>query len=226
MPTNPVQFIKQYLHKRRELDFFKQSSIEEIFTRIYENNKWGATDTRSGKGSSLDRTIQLRKRLPELLQQLHIDSLLDIPCGDFYWMQEIELPLQQYTGADIVAALVEQNTFNHAASIRCFLQLDLLRDSLPNSDAILCRECLVHLSFADIEQAIGNILTSGSTYLLTTHFPELPVNRDIVTGKHRPLNLRLPPFGWPPPFMEIVEDCTTAKHGKKCLSVWKIAELA
>ena len=33
---------------------------------------------------------------------------------------------------------------------------DITADALPQCDAILCRDCLVHLSFANIERAVAN----------------------------------------------------------------------
>jgi hypothetical protein len=225
MLVNPIELVKRYLRKKKELQFFRDSSNEEIFTHIYQHNKWGHGDTRSGKGSSLDRTVRLREQLPDLISQLNITSLLDIPCGDFYWMKQIELPLQQYIGADIVASLAEENTNRYGSDNKKFLQLDLMHDELPAADAILCRECLVHLSFEDIAQAIKNIRRSDATYLLTTHFPELGSNTNIVTGKHRPLNMQLSPFFWPAPIAEIVEDNVSTRRGKKCLSVWRVSDL-
>lgn len=225
MAVNPVQLLKKYFRKKRELKFFKESSNEEIFTSIFESNKWGDSDSRSGKGSSLDRTVEIREQLPDLLKQLDISSMLDIPCGDFFWMKELELPLQQYIGADIVASLVQQNAQQYGNETISFLQLDLLQDSLPKTDAILCRDCLVHLCFEDIMQAIRNIKASGCAYLLTTNFPELGNNKDIVTGKYRSLNMQCSPFSWPEPLLEIVENKASEKRAKKCLSVWKVSEL-
>lgn len=225
MPANPIQSLRKYFRKKKELKFFKDSSNEQIFTHIYDHNKWGHGDTRSGKGSGLDQTLELREEFPGLLKQLHITSLLDIPCGDFFWMKDLELPVQQYIGADIVASMTEENARRYGNDSRSFQQLDLIHDSLPKTDAILCRECLVHLCFDDILKAISNIKSSGATYLLTTHFPERKSNTDISTGKHRPLNMQLAPFGWPAPLMEIVEASASARKGKKCLSVWKISDL-
>jgi len=108
---------------------------------------------------------------------------------------------------------------------REFLHLDLLRDPLPKVDAIFCRECLVHLSYADIEKALQNIRKSGASYLFTTHFPQRKYNEDIVTGKHHSLNFYLPPFSWPQPELEFVECFAGKRRGNKCLSLWRIDNL-
>lgn len=140
-------------------------------------------------------------------------------------MKEINLSIEKYTGADIVTSLIKQNSQLYGSNLRQFVQIDLLHDNLPKADAILCRECLVHLSLEDAIQAIENIKSSAAQFLLTTYFPELQHNRDIVSGKHRPLNMRKPSFEWPAAIEEIVEYSIRSKQGTKCLSVWRIADL-
>ncbi len=225
MSRNPFKAIRKFIKKKRELHFFRHASKQEIFTRIYEQNKWGDEQTRSGKGSNMDRTAAIRRELPALLRELGIESILDIPCGDFYWMKEVDLGGTNYYGADIVRELIQQNIRQHSAPYRKFLQLNLLEDTLPIADAVLCRECLVHFSFADVMAAVENIRKADAKYLLTTHFPNIESNTDILTGKHRPLNLCLPPFNWPPALDQIDEDQGNGKHGCKQLAVWRVADL-
>ena len=69
-----------------------------------------------------------------------------------------------YIGADIVEALPRENEkrFGGPQSNRRFVHLDLTRDPLPRADAVLCRDCLVHLSFEHIFRAIDNIRGSGA----------------------------------------------------------------
>lgn len=218
-------WVRKQIRKKQELREFKQYSTEQVFTRIYTDNKWGDNETRSGKGSTLNITSDFRMALPDLLASLEVESMLDIPCGDFHWMQTVELPLQRYLGADIVKPLIEENQRLYSNQQRRFLHLNLLTDPLPDTDVIFCRECLVHLSFDDISRAVSNIKRSEATYLFTTHFPEIRHNQDIVTGKHHCLNLTLPPFNWPQPLTQIVEYHAGKRRGNKCLSVWKIADI-
>jgi 2-polyprenyl-3-methyl-5-hydroxy-6-metoxy-1,4-benzoquinol methylase len=217
--------VKRYFDKKKEFRQFKKLSPEDVFTQIYRSNKWGDKESRSGKGSNLERTTEIRTQLPQILQSLGAQSMLDIPCGDFYWMKEIDLPLQEYTGADIVKPLIEENSRLYGNAFRQFVQLDLLQDTLPKSDVIFCRECLVHLSFENIFKAIENIKSSESGYLMVTQFPAHKQNKNIVTGKHRSLNMTLAPFNWPQPFIELMEYHAGSRRGNKCLAVWKIDEL-
>lgn len=222
---NPWLSVRKFFAKRRELDRLRRSSIKEVFTGIYLTNRWGDTESVSGKGSSLRRTAGLAAALPGILQTLGVRSMLDIPCGDFHWMKEVQLSGISYLGADIVEPLIDANRQRYGNADRQFTVLDLTRDPLPRVDAVFCRECLVHFSFDHIKLAVATIRSSGSTWLLATQFPEITRNQDIVTGKHRPLNFTLPPFNWPAPMQTYEEYHAGRKRGVKCLAVWRIDDL-
>jgi SAM-dependent methyltransferase len=201
--------------------------IDEIFSRIYDSNYWGNADSRSGSGSDLQQTAAIRAALPPLLRELGVRRMLDVPCGDFHWMSQCALELDQYIGADIVPELVAA-LGERFGDERCeFRPLDLTRDPLPQVDLVFSRDCLVHLSFADVERALANLKRSGSTWLLTTTFPDRRENIDIPTGHWRPLNLELAPFDFPPPERLINEGCTEYfnQFADKSLGLWRIAAL-
>src|SRR5215813_2958899 len=83
--------------------------MEQTFTSIYHDNSWGDAESVSGPGSSIRETARLRNELPTLLKEIGAKSMLDAPCGDVNWLNRVQLPLDQYIGADIVADLVAQN---------------------------------------------------------------------------------------------------------------------
>jgi hypothetical protein len=76
--------------------------LEERFERIYSTNLWSDSESRSGVGSRLDSTRVLRAELPLALRQLEARALLDVPCGDFTWMEQVDLSGIEYIGGDIV----------------------------------------------------------------------------------------------------------------------------
>ena len=160
-----------------------------------------------------------------MLEEIGAHSLLDIPCGDFRWLSEVPLGVS-YIGGDIVSALVDANNQRFGTESRRFLQLDLTTSSLPQADVVLCRDCLVHLSFANIHQALANIRKSGAKYLLMTNFPEIAVNLDISDGDWRPLNFELAPFHFPPPLRTIDEKCSEGDgaYRDKSLALWNILD--
>ena len=221
----PVPAQHAFAARRQE---FVDLPLEQRFARIFTTNLW-SSDSRSGLGSELTATAGVREQLPRLLEALGAGSLLDLPCGDFGWLGTLALDLD-YTGGDIVTDLIASNQerFGGAGSRRRFLRLDLTADPLPRADVVLCRDCLVHLSFDHIRLAFENLRRSGSTWLLTTTFLDHHENTDIDSGDWRILNLTRPPFNLPAPARVLVEGCleSDGAYADKALGLWRIADLA
>lgn len=207
---------------------FEGLDLRARFERIHATNLWGAPTSVSGLGSEQAATAPLAVALPALLRRLGVASLLDAPCGDASWIHRIGLDVE-YTGVDIVPAIVEDLQRRAAAGALSgrYLLADITRDPLPRADAVLCRDCLVHLSFAHIERAVDNLRRSGASWLITTTFADWQVNRDCDDGDWRALNLCRPPFGWPAPLALVDERCDEAGGGwrDKSLGVWSLAGL-
>jgi hypothetical protein len=191
-----------------------------IFEQIYQHNSWQSAESRSGPGSTLERTKALRQELPAVLSRLGVRTLVDAPCGDCNWRQHIEIDLDAYIGVDIVPALIEDNRRRYQDFNWKFEVMDLIKDPLPTGDAVLCRDALIHLSLADIGRALSNIRRSGAKYLLATSHEAISVNTDITTGGWRSVNLMLAPFNLSAPLERIVENAQTGK----ILGVWALGK--
>ncbi len=200
---------------------------QSVFTRIYATNEWGSPESVSGYGSTLQETRVARRVLPSLLTRYGVEVLLDIPCGDCHWMREIDFCGRTYIGADIVAELIDRNQSTYGGPNRSFMHRDVVRDPLPPTDLVLCRDCMIHLSNADVLEALRNVRSSGARYLLATTYAARPTNPDIVTGDWRAINLQAPPFQLPPPLELISEewDWADGYHADKCLALWDTAVL-
>jgi hypothetical protein len=198
------------------------------FTRIVQTNLWGAATSASGLGSETAATAAVREALPGLLRRLGARSLLDAPCGDAGWIVDCVQDLD-YTGVDIVPSLIRANSLRaqRGEVTHGFLVADVTRDALPRADVVLCRDCLVHLSFDNIQRAVARFRESGALWLLTTTFPEWEVNSDWEDGDWRALNLQRAPFDWPAPAELINERCEEGDGGwrDKSLGLWQIADL-
>jgi hypothetical protein len=201
----------------------------EIFNFIYHNNLWGSPESHSGLGSQLDATARVRTELPLLLERIGANSLLDVPCGDFSWLSTTQLPIERYIGGDIVPDIVAKNEarFRGTHPFAQFRVLDVTCDALPAADALMCRDCLVHLPYASIFSALRNMSRSPIQHLILTTFAGERENRDIEPGDWRPLNLQEPPFSLPPPEILLLEGCTEedGAYADKALGVWSIAQL-
>jgi hypothetical protein len=204
------------------------STVEQIFTDIYRRNWWGGTVSVSGTGSAPEQTRVIAETLPGLLRELGVSTLLDLPCGDFHWMSRVPLDGIRYIGGDIVLELVEKNRVTYQRPGVEFRLVDLLTDTLPRADLVVCRDGLVHLSNADILRAVRNLCNSRSGYVLTTTFPGRKHNDDILTGDWRTLNLEASPFRFPRPLRMINEECTEldGAYADKSLGLWRLVDLS
>ncbi len=216
VPFDPRHFERQ-----------QRAPLADVFGRIYHANHWGAAASVSGEGAEAAQTAQLEALLPLLLRTLGATTLLDAPCGDYGWMQRVELPGVDYIGADIVPELVAANQQRYGRAHRRFVCLDLAADPLPQADVLLCRDLLVHLSFVDIQRVLRNVRRSGIPYLLTTTFPAEPFNVDIASGDWRPLNLERSPFALGLPQAFLHEGCTEGggRFADKGLGLWRVDAL-
>lgn len=221
----------------------------EHFALVYAENTWGNAESKSGSGSTLSATVKLRAALPELFERLAIESVLDIPCGDFNWMRHTDLTIDgantrcgvcddvdriceeceffndessvKYIGADIVPEMIEANRRAYGKPGVSFEVLDLLTDQLPKCDLVICRDCLVHLPYADVMRAMENICKSGAKYVLTTTFP-LHGNGPVELGGWFPINLQAEPFELIPPMLLVNEGCEEPYYWDKCMGLWRI----
>ena len=199
----------------------RRTSLATIFSEIYRTNAWRDPESVSGRGSTLARTRVITSHLPVLLQELNAESLIDAACGDFNWMRYVDLGSIKYIGVDIVPALIVRNRQLYQTDQRTFAVQDFTKDRLPDADVIMCRDCLIHLSFKSIKAAILNFKKTSATHLLCTTHSTVTENSDCPDGSWRNLNLLLPPFNFPQPVKLVIED---AELGK-CLGVWRLADL-
>ena len=220
-----VSFDKRFFE--RGFDRLTDNSIEDRFNYIYRTNHWRGKKSISGQGSELSQTKTIRENLPEIFVNYKIQSMLDLPCGDFNWMENISLNLSSYIGGDIVQEIIDSNNRNYSNEIRSFVKLDITKDPLPKVDLIFCRDCFVHLSNDDILKAILNIKKSQAKLFMTTTFTACRSNEDIVTGDWRILNLMKKPFNFPKATLILNENCTEGDgtYADKSLGLWKINDL-
>jgi hypothetical protein len=202
-----AQRIRRWWTKKYvRLTLARETDRAQKFALIHRLNYWGNAESVSGNGSSLDSTAVFRAGFEALLRERSIKKVFDAPCGDWNWMRAVTLPDGcTYLGADIVPALIEGNTRTYGRPGVAFRVADLIADPFPQADLWLCRDCLIHLSHADIARVLRNFLASGIPWMLVTSHPHVTANGDIRTGQYRDVNLQIAPFALPPP-MAAIED--------------------
>ncbi|MEY3423254.1 MAG: hypothetical protein RIR48_3584 [Bacteroidota bacterium] len=219
LPYSLIKLLRKIKKSR-----FNNYDTKTVFTQIYAENFWSNKESISGPGSTFEVTKTLIYSINQLISNYNIKSVLDVPCGDFNWMKNIDFKEIQYIGGDIVDDLILSNIerYKHHPNTK-FITIDIIKDDLPKSDLLIVRDCLVHFSNEDIQKAITNIKKSSCKYLLTTTFLNCKSNQDITTGEWRKINLQIAPFNLSSPDYIINE--YQNESTLKSLALWEISKL-
>jgi hypothetical protein len=189
-----------------------KKDIKTTFTNIYRINYWGDDESRSGPGSNNKNTINLKKKIIKIIKDLKIKSIVDAPCGDFYWMKNVITNENiKYTGIDIVKELILKNTSLYSTKKIKFKRLDITKNTCPPGDLLICRDFLFHLSYNDINNFFKNLSKAKIKYFLTSSHSTPTLNKflknkNIVSGDFRKINLFNWPFNFPKNIKYIIND--------------------
>jgi ubiquinone/menaquinone biosynthesis C-methylase UbiE len=181
-------------------------NIQNYFENIYQNNKWhmGQTESKSGLGSILSFTENIRIKLIEIIKEKNINNMLDTSCGDWNWMKMIKDDLCNYTGLDVVKYLINNHNKTFSNDKIRFIHSDCLTfiKNQPDKsfDLILCRHTLEHLPTSyNIEFLIE--CKRVCRYLLVTNYNNINKRNCELITDYRPLNLKLEPY------VDLLKDC-------------------
>lgn len=193
--VSPSSLGRRLIRKLR----FGRFDHAKVFEHIFETKYWGDSESVSGCGSSLKQTANIRRELPILFEKFEIGSIIDAPCGDLHWMARIlEETNVRYFGGEIVPSLVELASQKISRENTEFEIFDITTNKFPEVDLWLCRDVLFHLSNDKIYAALDNFAKSNVKYILvTSHTDPSIINRNMVTGDFRQLNLLKAPFCLP-----------------------------
>jgi SAM-dependent methyltransferase len=190
--------------------------MRESLKAVFEDMDWsnGGASPRSGAGSSLDSTAEIRAALPGLFERHDVKSFLDAPCGDWHWMSHVDLTGIDYIGFDIATSLIEANRAAHTRKGVQFDVADVTSDPLPKVDMMMCRDCLFHLKFWLRWEFFKGFLASGTPLLLTT-FHHIAENKPLRNnGRFRKFDPTLPPFNFAPPIEVVHETVVRDEDGR------------
>ena len=178
-----------------------------------------AQHTNLVSGDNRQSMILSLVELPKLVANLKCQRFLDVGCGDWNWMRNVDLPCE-YIGIDIVPEIIAANRRGERAGIS-FDVVDSIVGPLPEADIALCREILFHLSFRDARATLANVRKAAS-WLIATTDTSIWFNSDIPTGDFRKINLQRHPYRFPKPQQIIIDDAVSKG---RVLGLWKTADL-
>ena len=215
--TTPLRIINKHIYKINKKKIFNKNTQKERFELIYKTNFWSSRESSSGYGSENKNTINIKKTIISMIKDLNIKSILDAPCGDFNWIEKVLNEDLQYTGGDIVEELINENIKKYQKKNVNFIQLDITTNNLPKADLMICRDCLIHLSFEKIRMFFQNFKKSNINYLLLTSYKfkdsgKKIENQDIPDGEFREIDMNEEPFSLPKPIKEILDKDEQTKN--------------
>jgi len=125
------------------------------------------TKTRSGPGSTVAKTKNIRLEIPKLIKKYNIKTMFDCPCSNLNWISMIFDKIPKYVGGDISKLVINDNKKLYNKE---FIIFDLRHDKINKYDLLLVRDCLYHLSIEDIFKVLENIKKSNVNFILVTNF--------------------------------------------------------
>jgi hypothetical protein len=206
-----------------EREINQNASVQTIFENIYYRNWWQSDESHSGTGSELSQTQALACKLEAWLAHhaAEVSTFLDAPCGDFNWMGQVNLCSHiQYIGGDIVRSLIQINRDKFQSHGRSFIELDIIKGPIPNADAWLCRDAMIHFPFSAGAAVVENFRSSRVKYFLGTTFTNATNEEDIPFGWCRETNLSAAPFNLGSP-IELICDSRGGREPNRYIGIWR-----
>jgi SAM-dependent methyltransferase len=189
------------------------------FEEVYRRNLWNGVESRSGPGSGTASTKHVAEAIVALVEELGVKSVLDVGCGDSFWMPE----LPGYIGVDVASEAVSRARALHPAR-----RYERARARLPRADLVICRDVIQHLSLVDAGRLVDRIARSGATWLLASTYDGGEVE-DIESGEAAwSPDLTQPPFELGEPERRIFDGydwaiADQARDPRKHLGLWRLA---
>jgi SAM-dependent methyltransferase len=190
--------------------------------RIYQSNIWQGAESLSGPGSGAAATQPIVQPIVDLIERYRISSVLDVACGDGYWMPT----LPRYVGIDTSALAISSARQRHPE--RTYIVGDYVDHDLY-ADMIIMRDVLQHCSISKAVELVEHARLR-CTYLLASTFLGGSntgiTDTALLTGRAYTNDLQAPPFSLGEP-LELIPDGYAYHEGggvrdpRKFLGLWR-----
>jgi hypothetical protein len=198
---------KRNYKNTKKQNYKNTKKLINIFTEIYETNKWGDNNNPNYKGSSgLGSSIFYNKKtyipfIHKFLKKYKIKSVVDLGCGDFriglllYGKKNID-----YTGYDAYKGIIKYNNkkfkkYKNFSFIHSDFTSVIERKHINNADLCIIKDVLQHLPNDTIIKFMDYITKSNKFkyILLINCYNTTPENtkdyrKDILMGEFSSLS--------------------------------------
>jgi len=187
-----------------------------IFDSIYRDNLWNGVESRSGPGSGDIATRALPDELRFIVHLHEISSVLDVGCGDGYWMPE----LPGYVGCDVSEIALRLARRRHPE--RTYVR------KWPTGyfDLVIIRDVIQHLPLAAGLELLERVRAMAPRFLLASTYVG-GLNVDIPIGDAYSPDMQADPFSLPEPAYWIFDgshyhQTSEPRDPTKFLALWPV----
>ncbi|GMH88890.1 hypothetical protein TrVE_jg4082 [Triparma verrucosa] len=212
--------------KEPRMNRYTKEDRTKYFDKIYEAEIWSFPDwdgtggfgVKSGFGSTLHQTVDIRNYLDMIVDSYNIKGVVDVPCGDMNWMPHVKALGRDdfcYFGGDVSKIMIEEQRkkFSHAANM-VFDVVDVISEGLLGMDGvgsvlecsrrangsvlIFMRHLMFHLTMEENLGVLKHIEASSSVneieyIMLSTYLRSNDNEDDYLLANGHKINL----FEWP-----------------------------
>ena len=190
--------------KIREI-WMHKTSLENIFTKVYENKVWGDNNNEeyngsSGWGSDIDyNKDNYIPFLKNFILKNNIKNICDLGCGDFKCGKLIYDDLDiKYRGYDAYKKIIDYNSKNNSPIKYSFVHLDFCnkKEHIINGDLCILKDVIQHWSLKNINTFLDYLVENKKfKYILICNCcNQTEDNTDILNGEFRPLSCNFFPL--------------------------------
>lgn len=134
--------------------------------------------------------------LQKFLQDNQIQTVVELGCGDWKILSQIDWRNIRYTGFDLVPQIIKKNQEQYGNKEITFIKADFNRIDLPSADLLLCKDVFQYMSNKEILKTVKSfkkykyclILNEVDSISLTSD------NLDVKNGSFHTVDLSKPPF--------------------------------
>jgi len=184
--------------------FIGKGNMEAAFTNIYVNKAWGDNNIveysgSSGEGSGIQYNKEYISFLKKFINEMNINSVVDIGCGDFRCGISIYDSFDiLYTGYDVYKKVIEFNLKQHSLPKYFFTHLDVstYKERIVSADMCILKDIIQHWSLDNIYKFLDYLIDNKKfKYILIINCcDQIKDNTDISDGGFRPLSCEFFPL--------------------------------
>lgn len=188
-PGFPAYIRSDWTIIKEKLPFTK--AFEGMYTHISNSNNIHS----SGSGSAVESTKEYREFLASVIKRHNIKSILDVGCGYWEFMEQVDLKGVRYKGIDVVPKVIE---YNRSLRPDLTFKLQALHEviELKLYDLVILKDVLQHMPNEVVLDTL-QLLKSAKRVLLTNDISKNGENPSTYLGGWRPMDLRTPPYSLP-----------------------------